>query len=168
MAVEEAFQIAIPDDAAEQMLTPAQLVEYVAARLGEADRHGCLEQRAFHRLRRATIRLFAVQRAQVRPATRWAALLPSRQLRHNWHLLRQAVGVPQWPGLTFWGKIPENVATVGGTAEYLAVHAVAALQGEERWTRRQIEDTIVRLMRDQLGITKFEWNQEFVKDLGVD
>jgi hypothetical protein len=76
--------------------------------------------------------------------------------------------VPQWPRLTFWGRLPEGVATVGGTAEYLAMHAVAALQGEERWTRRQIEETIVRLMRDQLGITKFEWNHEFAKDLGVD
>ena len=53
MAVEEAFQIAIPDGEAERMLTPRQVVDYILGRLGAAERRVCLEQRAFYRLRRA-------------------------------------------------------------------------------------------------------------------
>jgi hypothetical protein len=126
------------------------------------------EQRAFYRLRRATIRVFGVSRSAVRPSTHWAELMPARQRRHNWGVLKQAVGVSPWPSLTFWGKVPEPVVTVGGMAEYLARYAIASLQGEDRWTRQQIEETMARLMRDHLGIPRFGWDQQFVKDLGVD
>jgi acyl carrier protein len=47
LATEEAFQIAIPDADAERLLTPADVVNYVCARVGPAADSGCLEQRAF-------------------------------------------------------------------------------------------------------------------------
>lgn len=168
LAAEEAFQIAIPDALAEQMLTPRQVVDYVFARLGAADDPSCLEQRAFYRLRRATMRVFQAPRSAVIPNTPWAELLPSRDRRHNWRLLHQATGTPQWPRLTLWGKIPPEVATVGGTARYLATEATAALKGTAGWTLQQVEDTVARLMNEHLGITKFGWDQQFVRDLGVD
>jgi hypothetical protein len=84
-------------------------------------------------------------------------------------LLHQATGTPHWPRLTAFGKVPEDVATVGGTARYLAAHGAAAFQrATEGWSRQAVETTITRLMREQLGITEFRWDQEFVRDLGVD
>ncbi len=168
LATEEAFQIAIPDAEAERMLTPGQVVDYVCARLGPAQEQVCLEQRAFYRLRRASLKVFQAPRAKVSPGTRWDEILPPRGTRHNWSLLHQATGTPQWPRLTFLGRIPTPVATVGGTAQYLAAEAKAALKGDSGWTREQVEETVAKLMREQLGIKTFRWDQHFVRDLGVD
>ncbi|HEY7518665.1 MAG TPA: hypothetical protein VIE36_10275 [Methylomirabilota bacterium] len=169
MAVEEAFQIAIPDEDAQRMFTPGDVVTYVFGRVGSENGHGCAEQRAFYRLRRASIKVFGQQRSAIRPATRWADVLPRRQRRRNWRLLHQATGTPHWPRLTVLGRVPDAVATVGGTAQYLAEHGAAAFQRPtEGWSRQAIEATIGKIMREQLGIEEFRWNQQFVRDLGVD
>jgi hypothetical protein len=168
MAVEEAFQVAIPDDTAEQMRTPGDVVDYVLARVGEAEGRTCLEQRAFYRLRQAAMRTIGVARKVVHPDTRWVDILPSRQLRHNWNLLHHATGLPQWPRLTWRGKLPPEVGTVGLTARYLEAHARAALQGAAPWTRGMVEETVRRLMLERLGIKQFRWDQQFVRDLDVD
>jgi len=167
LATEEAFQLAIPDSEAQKMLTPGQVVDYVCARLGPAQEQACLEQRAFYRLRRASIRVFQAPRANVRLGTRWDEILPTRGRRHNWGLLHQATGTPQWPRLTLLGKIPKAVRTVGQTARYLAAKAAATLKGDVGWTRQQVEATVTNLMNEHLGITQFRWDQQFVKDLGV-
>jgi hypothetical protein len=168
MAIEDAFQIAIPDEVAERLLTPGQVVDYVLGRLSRAERQVCLEQRAFYRLRRATMRVLAVPRSAVHPHTRWVEVLPRRQTRHNWELLHQAASVPKWPRLTLWGKVPAEVATVGELARHLSSHSAAALQGDDGWTRAGVEETMRVLMREHLRITQFEWSQQFVRDLGVD
>jgi hypothetical protein len=165
LAVEETFQIAIPDDDAQQILTPRQLVDYVLARSGEAQDCVCLEQRAFYRLRRAAMRLFKVSRERVSPQTPWRELLPQRELRRSWRLLHEATGTPQWPRLTLWGNIRQEVATVGGTAAHLAVYAPVALRAAVGLSRAEVERTVARLMGDQFGIKAFGWEQEFVRDL---
>src|SRR5262245_50937116 len=106
MAVEEAFQIAIPDEAAQQMLTLFDVVTYVYGRVGSEQGHGCAEQRAFYRLRHASMKVFAQPRKAIRPPARWDAILPPRQRRHNWHLLHKATGTPHWPRLTVFGSVP--------------------------------------------------------------
>jgi hypothetical protein len=168
MAVEEAFQIAIPDDEAERMVTPRHVVEYVVARLGGAQQQLCLEQRAFYRLRRAAVRVFGVARSAVQVGTNWEEILATRQRRHNWKLLQHATGVTPWPSLTWLGNYRASLITVGGTARYLASHAPAALQGDSGWSRRQVEEAIRRLMAEHLAIREFEWDDHFVKDLEVD
>jgi acyl carrier protein len=169
MAVEEAFQIAIPDTDAQQMLTPGDVVTYVYGRVGSEWGHGCAEQRAFYRLRRASMKVFDQPRAAIRAATRWDDVLPKRQRRHNWRLLHKATGTPHWPRLTALGRVPDAVATVGGTARYLVAHGEAVFQRPtEGWSRQAMETTITHIMREQLAIAEFRWNQEFVKDLGVD
>jgi acyl carrier protein len=168
LATEEAFQIAIPDSEAEKLLTPGQVVDYICTRLGSGADQACLEQRAFYRLRRASMRLFQVTRSSIKPGTRWEEILPPRGTRHNWRLLHQATGTPQWPRLTLLGKLPKAIETVGGTARYLASEATAALKGAAGWTREEVEATVAKLMKEQLGIRSFCWDQEFVRDLGVD
>ncbi|HTO10885.1 MAG TPA: hypothetical protein VMQ51_04885 [Candidatus Binatia bacterium] len=169
MAVEEAFQIAIPDEDAERMRTPGDVVTYVFDRVGSDQGHGCAEQRAFYRLRRASMKVFDQPRNAIRPATRWDDILPKRQRRHNWRLLHQATGTPHWPRLTVLGKLPDPIATVGGPAQYLAAYGPAVFQRPtEGWSRHTIEAAITRIMREQLGIVEFRWDQEFVRDLGVD
>lgn len=169
MAVEEAFQIAIPDEDAERMLTPGDVVTYVFGRVGSEWGDGCTEQRAFYRLRRASMKVFDQPRNAIRPVTRWDDVLPKRQRRHNWRLLHKATGTPHWPRLTPLGRVPDAVATVGGTARYLVAHGEAVFQRPaEGGSRPAVEATITRIMRDHFGITAFRWDQEFVRDLGVD
>jgi len=165
LAVEDAFQIAIPDEDAERILTPGQVVDYVVARLGEAEDRVCLEQRAFYRLRRAAMRVFQVTRHRVHPSTPWVELLPARYFRRNWHLLHEATGTPQWPRLSLFGRVRKNATTVGDVAQYLATYAPAALREAKGLRRPDIEKTIARLMEDQFGITSFGWDQQFVRDL---
>jgi hypothetical protein len=168
LAIEEAFQIAIPDADAEKLLTPRDVADYVFARLGPGSDAICLEQRAFYRLRHASMRLFKTERAAITPDTRWDVLLPTHNARHGWRLLHQATGTPQWPPLTFLGKLPRAVQTVGGTARYLAREATASLKGEMGWSRDEVETVVARLMKEHLGIHDFGWDQQFGRDLGVD
>ena len=62
-------------------------MDYVLARLGSETDAACLEQRAFYRLRCASMRLFQAERSAIKPDTRWKAVLPTRDTRHNWRLL---------------------------------------------------------------------------------
>jgi Phosphopantetheine attachment site len=169
MALEETFHIAISDDDAQRMQTPRDVVDYIVGRLGPSERHACLEQRAFYRLRRASMQAFGAKRNAIKPDTRWDTILPGRQTRHNWHLLQRATGTPWWPHLTVRGRIPKEVSTVGSTARRLAINIPGALKDPGiGWNRQDVERIVVELMRDKLGITTFRWNQHFVKDLGVD
>lgn len=52
MRTEEMFGIEIPDKIAGQILTPAALVDFVAANVPLAPTEGCLSQQLFYRLRR--------------------------------------------------------------------------------------------------------------------
>jgi acyl carrier protein len=169
IAVEEAFQIAIPDAEAEKMLTPGDMLNYVVSRVGSDSNSQCMEQRAFNRLRHALMQVLEHPRKAIRPNTPMEELISSKHRRNNWKLIHQATGTAQWPKLTLLGKIPQNVQFVGDLARYLAENARASLkqQPKEGWNRQEIEETIARIIKNQLGITDFRWDQEFVKDLGV-
>ena len=168
MALEESFQICIPDEAAAAIRTPRDVVNYLLERLGQGDEGACLEQRAFYRIRSSIMRIFSTPRAAIRPGTRWDAVLPSRGRRHNWRLLALATRAGAWPRLPWWGALPAAVATVGGTSQYLAAHAPASFRQErEGFTRQEVEDVVRRLIHEVLAIKQFGWDQEFAKDLGV-
>lgn len=139
MAVEEAFQIAISDKDASRMAKPGDVVKHILARVGGDDSLACLEQRAFYKVRVATIRVLAQPRGAIKPDTYWDSILPGDQRRRNWNLLHQATGTPWWPQLTLWGSFPKEVATVGGTARRLASQVPAVFKLPER-----LEPTICR------------------------
>src|SRR5260370_42688860 len=52
MRTEETFGIEIPDNVAQQILTPAALVDFVAAKVPMKPTEECLSQQLFYRLRR--------------------------------------------------------------------------------------------------------------------
>lgn len=81
MAFEESFGITIPDEVAEKMLTPRQVTDYIMNRLGEAgaeEDRACLNQRAFHVLRRSFMKVLLIPRKSFRPKTPLKGLLPLR------------------------------------------------------------------------------------------
>ena len=169
MALEEAFRIRIPNEVAEHLLTPGEVVRYVRSRVaGDGNPLGCLGQRAFYRLRRAAVQVFEVPRAAVTPSTLWQGLLSPLQARHDWQLLHQAAALPYWPGLTLFGRVPKAIASVGETARHLAAHTPTAFMWPgEAWTQDAVEGVVKGLMRDRLGITEFAWDSQFGRDLRV-
>lgn len=169
MEVEDALQVAIPDAAASEMRTPRNLVDYLRARLTADREQVCLEQRAFHRLRAAAMRVFDVSRADVTPQAGWDSLLPNNERRHYWRLLGQSAAIVPWPKLTLWGGFRSGLATVGESSRHAARHAPGSLRhASEGWTLDELQAVVARLMDESLGIRNFGWEQEFVRDLGVD
>jgi acyl carrier protein len=169
MALEESFALYIPDADAVALTTPRKVIDYLEARLPSADSSQCLDQMAFHRVRRAAMRVLEQPRNAFAPETRWKELLREKHHRRQWELVGQATGLPRWPRLSLWGSLPSEVETVGGTARFLATKCPSAVKGEEpAWTKAEITEIVTRLMENELGITKFKLDDEFVQDLGVD
>jgi phosphopantetheine binding protein len=174
MAIEAAFGVDIPDSVARELVTPGEVVDYLERRLipssqtTEAENSPiCLEQRAFYRIRRASVKLLGLPRSAIRPDTSWDQVLPVSEKREAWRALGDAVGAGTWPRPALW-RMPET-STVGGTAKYLAILTPRSFWAEtETWTRPAIKHVIVGLMREELGIKKFAWTDRFVRDLHVD
>ena len=167
LAVEQTFDLAIPDADASQLATPWHVVDYLERRLRSGAKPGCLEQRAFHRVRRAGMELLGHPRAAFVPDARWADLLPREQQARHWDALGAAVGLDAWPPRP--GFLRSGPETVGATATLLATRNAAALLKEgEGWTRPRIAEGVTRLMADELGIQSFRWDDRFGRDLGVD
>lgn len=166
MGVEEAFGIFISDADAEHLRTPGDLVDYIEARVRAGPARGCLEQRAFYRVRRAAMQVLGQPRSAVTPTTRWGALLHPRRHRRQWQLLGDVVGVRPWPSLRPMFGLGSSTHSVGDTAGALAASTPAAfLWPEEGWSRPAIEATVRKLMMEQFGLTTFEWGDRFVEDL---
>jgi acyl carrier protein len=99
MAIEEAFEIAIPDEAAERIVTVRDAIDYVYSQVEHSDTKVCLSQRAFYRLRRTAQEALGVDRTRIRPATPWDTLIPIEQRRDLWLRLKTAAGADTWPEL---------------------------------------------------------------------
>jgi hypothetical protein len=88
METEEAFGIAIPDDVAAQLVTPARLVEYVAAHVALKPGERCESQHVFHRLRRGFRSHVKALRWQVRRDTPLQDLVRKKRWPEVWEAIR--------------------------------------------------------------------------------
>jgi hypothetical protein len=162
LAVEDAFGIAIPDADAEQMITPRAVADYVAARLPRGDHKACHSQQAFYRVRRAVVQAHGIPRDAVTPSAEWQDLLGKESFRQKWQRLGKVVGLSEWPKPSLFGYVPPACRTVGATAEYMARRAPSFVKGAgAEWTREEIEAVISNLMKDELAITSFDWDDRF-------
>ena len=113
IAVEEAFNLTIPDEAIPTMATPRQVIDCVYAQLQHGDSPACLTQRAFYRLRRAAQSRLSLPRSALRPTTPWAAVLPEPNRSTLWQQLHHATGTKRWPPLV---RSRTVIALIIGTA----------------------------------------------------
>lgn len=118
MAFEEAFEVAIPDEAAERMITVRDVIDYVYSQVEHSDTKACLSQRAFYRLRRTAQEALGVDRARIRPTTPWETLIPMEQRRDLWLRLKTAIGADKWPALERSANAQRLIVTLvaGSTA----------------------------------------------------
>jgi hypothetical protein len=90
---ERRFGIRIPEQAAAEMRTTRDVVNYVYKVVG-GERHPCPTQHAFYRIRRAL-----GSRERLTPATLLEAILPAGDRRERWSHIESASGLPCWPVL---------------------------------------------------------------------
>lgn len=100
MHVEDAFDITIEDSAAEKMLTPRDVIEYVMRKVGRTDRAQCLTQRAFHRLRASLIRHTGKKRREITPVVSTSTLFPIRQRKVLLRKTLDDIGVAATPDMS--------------------------------------------------------------------
>lgn len=169
LAVEDAFGLAIPDKDAENLVTPGLLVDYLQSRLAPSPDVPCLHQRAFYRLRRAGMKVLDRPRKDFAPDTPWSALLHPGKHQREWNLLRRTSAVEPWPRLKPFLSFGPVEQTVGETTRWLASNSAAALLApDEGWSRKLIEETVARLIAEELSVKEFRWTDHFVRDLRVD
>ncbi len=96
---EDAFGIAIPDEAAACMRTPRDVIEYVMERVEKSAEPACVSQRGFHLIRREFTRTLAIARNQIRPKAQLSELIPRAHRKHLWPRIGIAVGAGEWPSL---------------------------------------------------------------------
>jgi len=169
ISVEDAFGIAIPNQVAQNLVTPRAVADYVQSRLAAGNDEVCHSQRAFYMLRAAAVQSLEVPRGRVTPNSKWRALLPGGAFSKKWKRLGKVVGVSDWPASSIPGYTPPPSRTVGATAEYLAQRFPALVKGHgSAWSRREIETVLAGLIQHVLGIASFGWDDRFVEDLRLD
>jgi hypothetical protein len=169
MRTEEAFGIEIPDEIAAQLLTPAALVDYVAANVALKATEECLSQQLFYRLRRGF-------RSQVKALSSTFDLdTPLKQILHKdqwpqvWAAIRAEVGQPEWPESIPWsGLLSGGPRTVRELIWQVAtVLPKPDISAGEVWTRPRIQTEIRRIVGEQVGAWDYSLKARFVDDIGV-
>ena len=175
VAIEEAFELDLPDADVAHLVTPAQLIDYLCARLGEAHSGPPLVQSAFYWLRRGLAEELAVPRLTICPAST-IARLTDRAEAEVWAAVARRLAVN--PKFLTHSPLPRWLArlvrdadrTVGRVAEDLAMfHPAAFRRGAGGWTRAQVMEVVLRLLEYEIGIavTPTQLHYTFVGDLGM-
>src|SRR5207248_219742 len=76
MSVENAFDLRIPDKAAQSMTTPRRLIDYLHGRLPRSSLGYCLSQRIFYQLREALSEQLSIDRTAISPGTNLLDIIP--------------------------------------------------------------------------------------------
>jgi hypothetical protein len=164
---EELFGIAIPDDVASGMGTPADLVAYVVSAVPTFSTSECLTQRLFYRLRRGFRLQLPFESRRFEPDTKIAALLHDDQWPRVWREVRSSVGDPHWPESIPW---PGFLRDGPRTMRQLIWHLAAALPkpaAGEAWSRQRIEAEVRRIVGEALGKKDFRLSARFTGELGL-
>ena len=176
MAVEDAFEISIPDADAAYIESPRQLIDYLSSRLGESPDGPPLVQTVFYRLRVAIVEEIGVARREIHPATQLASLAPHREENEVWAGVAQrlnlhAKDLTHAPVLKWLAKLRQAPPrSIGEVASQMAMLHPAALRPRPaRWTRAQITEVVTRLLEHEiaLDIKPFGLDATFVRDLGM-
>ena len=124
MDLEERFDTAIPDDAAEQIQTVGELHAFLMRRIRNQASDICPSATLFYPIRRLLVDEFSVERKQVRPSTRLETLIEAEHRRQFWRRLQSVFStcLPrlrrarwlQWKGDTF----PNECSTVAQLIEH--------------------------------------------------
>jgi hypothetical protein len=174
-AIEEAFEIAIPDADAQYLETPNKLIDYLCARLGDSGDAPPLIQTAFYRLRNAITEELSVPRSRVKPITRLIELT-DRSESEVWNAVARRLEVRRKvlthsPVVGWLAKLVHAPGrSVGEVARQLAMLKPVVLKSKNAsWTRAQITEVATRLLEHEIGmnINSLQLDATFIQDLGM-
>ncbi len=174
MGVEEAFEIRIPDVAAERITTPRKLIDYVHSQLFRSHESRCLSQRAFYFVRQALSERLNLSGTRLRPHSELLAYLPQNCARETWAEVGQRLGITRWPslwgvGLAAWLFPCNRVRTLGDAAQQLATFTPTALKRSgEGWSWHEVRTVVDGLMRHHFAVRDYSLDDHFTYDLGLD
>lgn len=165
MAFEAAFDLRIPNTAAERMQTVRDVIDHVASRKSTVPSTRCSTQQTFHALRRALPR----PARRIVPRTRLAELANRKTWPPAWKRAR-AVGGGDWPTTVPWKSWHrDGPETVGELVLYVTARQPRADHPrDDPWTRDEITHTVRRVIFEQQGIWRVFLGDSFVADLGLD
>jgi hypothetical protein len=175
IAIEDAFEIDISDADAMLLDTPAKLIDYLCAHLGDSPDGPPLVQTAFYWLRSAFADELAVSRTLIHPATTVSALT-NRPENDVWRAVASRLEVnPKFlthaPVAKWIAKLVRAPGrTVGDLARQVAMLHPAAFKREgEGWTRAQMKEVALRLLEHEIGIAvgSAHLHASFIRDLGM-
>jgi len=121
MAMEDAFDIRIEDSEAEQLLTPGDVINFVALKTSGSQATDCLTQRAFNRLRSGFIRHGGQKRVEIKPKAKIGELISRDSRRQIIRQILDEIGVetdprfvrPGWLiGSIFLGSLAIGISIV--------------------------------------------------------
>ena len=172
MAVEDAFDVAIPDEDAACLRTPRDVIDFVTGLLPTAATSSCLTQQAFYHVRRATAAACGIERATVRPEARLADVFGSDE-SPAWHAVRADLNATHWPriGRDRWLRdaFEPRLETFGELATFVVERCPTSVKRQRQgWTRTEVADVVNRLIRSHLGVTRYHEDSSFIDDMGVD
>ena len=171
MAVEDAFSVTIDDAEAEQIQTPAGMINCIARKLNatEGAPGVCPTMRAFHRMRSAVLAVQDIPRQQVKPGTSVVALFPSRRDDEGWSGFVAASGFPRLPQPRGWFGVPQPGVTLAYLSRWVVSRHLRELKPRgEGWTRQEIRAAVRIIITLELGVVDFADEDEFVRDMGLD
>ena len=167
LAAEETFGIAVPDEAATDMLTPADLINFIVSHVPTVTTEECMTQQMFYRLRKGFRSQVPALLGRFDPDTELARIVHKDQWPRVWLAVRAAVGEAGWPESVPWpGLLRDGPKTI----RQLIWHLVASLprpEHGETWPRFRVEAEVRRIIADVLGKKDFRLSAKFVGELGV-
>jgi hypothetical protein len=169
MRTEETFGIEIPDKIAVQILTPAALVDFVAANVPVKPTEECLSQQLFYRLRRGFRSQMKALSSTFDLDTPLKEILNKDQWPQVLAAIRAEVGQLEWPTSIPW---PGLLRGGPKTVRELIWHIAGALPkpntaAGEAWTRPRIQAEIRRIVGEQVGAFDYSLKDRFVDDIGI-
>jgi hypothetical protein len=169
IAVEELFDIAIPDEVAAGLLTPRHVMDYVSTRVPTAPPDRCLTQHTFYKVRRG-LRATVGAGTAVTPATRLDTVAAEHTWPAVWSTVREAAGTSGWPETTPWpGWLRDGPVDLRALVLHIVTHLPQPDPARgESWTRERIELALREVVYQTVGRRGFSLDDEFVGDLGLD
>ena len=169
MRTEEAFGIEIPNEVAARLLTPAALVDFVAANVPSKPTDERLSQQLFYRLRRGFRSQLKALASTFDPDTPLKEILHKDQWPQVWAAILAEVGQPEWPASIPW---PGLLSGGPKTIRELIWQVAAALPkpdiaAGEAWTRPRIQAEVRRIVGEQVGAWDYSLKARFVDDIGI-
>jgi hypothetical protein len=170
MSVEEAFDLQFRDEDLQNMRTPRELIDHIAALLPRADASVDLTELAVTKLRDAISAECDVPVECVTPASSLERLLPQKDRHLRWTGVKRQLGLKKLPRIGISGCGMGRVLTLRQAAEYVAHYYPYSVKRGAGWSRSEIAEVVHWHMCNEFGLRRDQYTEDsrFVEDLKLE